>query len=357
MLADRHMFPGGNTSYGFFSYYQYILPQDQANHIYCIKGGPGVGKSTFMKKIGAAMGEKGYPVEYMHCSSDPGSLDGLVIPGLRTALIDGTAPHVVDPKNPGAVDEIVNLGECWSLEGIKEHKQEIMDTNSSVGKLFLRAYKYLGAAKLIHDDVDAICSELCDETAVDVETDKIAHLFSGYPKGKHLGRERKLFASAITPDGPINDLDSILTGCGSIHRLLGADRITSVFLKALAAEATHRGLDVEEYYCPIEPAEKLEHLLIPGLSLAFTTVNEYHGAAAAGGTIDFGKYIDRAKEAQYAGELQFDREQFDLLLRQAVATLKMAKTRHDYMETFYVPNMDFDAISRRREEIIGRILA
>ena len=44
----RHMFPGGNTSQGFFSYYDYILGQEEANRIICIKGGPGVGKSTFM---------------------------------------------------------------------------------------------------------------------------------------------------------------------------------------------------------------------------------------------------------------------------------------------------------------------
>ncbi|WP_206459271.1 hypothetical protein [Anaerovorax sp. IOR16] len=46
---QRHMFPGNNTPEGFFSYYQYILSQKEADKIFCIKGGPGVGKSTFMK--------------------------------------------------------------------------------------------------------------------------------------------------------------------------------------------------------------------------------------------------------------------------------------------------------------------
>jgi len=43
----------------FFSYYDYILGQEEANRIICIKGGPGVGKSTFMKKIGKEMVERG----------------------------------------------------------------------------------------------------------------------------------------------------------------------------------------------------------------------------------------------------------------------------------------------------------
>ena len=89
----RHMFPGGNTSQGFFSYYDYILGQEEASRIICIKGGPGVGKSTFMKQIGAEMVDKGYDVEFMHCSSDNNSLDGIVIPAIKVALLDGTAPH------------------------------------------------------------------------------------------------------------------------------------------------------------------------------------------------------------------------------------------------------------------------
>ena len=149
MGHDRHLFPGGNTTQGFFSYYPYILPQDKARHIYCIKGGPGVGKSTFMKEIGKAAGERGFAVDNMHCSSDPGSLDGVVIPALRTGLIDGTAPHVVDPRNPGAVDEIINLGEHWDLPGIKRHRQDIMDDNAGVGRLFARVYRLLGAARRI----------------------------------------------------------------------------------------------------------------------------------------------------------------------------------------------------------------
>jgi MoxR-like ATPase len=105
----RHLFPGGNTTKGFYSYYDYILGQQEATKIICLKGGPGVGKSTYMKRIGKVMEEEGFDIEYMHCSSDPNSLDGVVITDIKVALLDGTAPHVVDPKNPGAVDESVHL--------------------------------------------------------------------------------------------------------------------------------------------------------------------------------------------------------------------------------------------------------
>ena len=47
----KDVFPGGNTYKGFHSFYDYMLPNDEANRIFCIKGGPGVGKSSFMKSV------------------------------------------------------------------------------------------------------------------------------------------------------------------------------------------------------------------------------------------------------------------------------------------------------------------
>ena len=92
---ERHLFPGGNTSKGFYSFYRYVLPQDDAKRILCIKGGPGTGKSQLMKKVATHFNKKGYTIEYHHCSSDPNSLDGILVKELNIALLDGTSPHIV----------------------------------------------------------------------------------------------------------------------------------------------------------------------------------------------------------------------------------------------------------------------
>ena len=121
----RNLYPGGNTPDGFYSYYNYILPQREAEKIFCIKGGPGTGKSTLMKNIAQHFIKKGEDVDLMWCSSDPSSLDGVLIRNRNIAVVDGTAPHVVDPKNPGAVDEIVNLGDHWDEDELKKYRGEI----------------------------------------------------------------------------------------------------------------------------------------------------------------------------------------------------------------------------------------
>lgn len=136
----KKVFPGGNTSKGFFSFYAYIIDNQEASRIFVIKGGPGVGKSTFMRKIAEAMLERGYDVEFHCCSSDNGSLDGVVIPTIKVALLDGTAPHVVDPRNPGAVDEIMQP--LWILSTIQPTRpqavRQCIGQASPKGKLRVR---------------------------------------------------------------------------------------------------------------------------------------------------------------------------------------------------------------------------
>lgn len=53
-----------------------------------VKRGAGVGKSYFMKKLREAMNEKGFNVEYHHCSSDNNCIDGVVFSTVGVALID-----------------------------------------------------------------------------------------------------------------------------------------------------------------------------------------------------------------------------------------------------------------------------
>ena len=83
MTALPHIqyFLGANAPTGFYSLYDHLLPPEQARAIYILKGGPGCGKSTLMRKIGAWAQEAGLETEYILCSGDPDSLDALILPG------------------------------------------------------------------------------------------------------------------------------------------------------------------------------------------------------------------------------------------------------------------------------------
>lgn len=356
----KHLFPGGNTCLGFYSLYDYILPQDAAQRIIVLKGGPGVGKSSFMKKIGEDFLNLGHDVEYMHCSSDNNSLDGIVIPKIKAALIDGTAPHIVDPKNPGAVDEIIHLGDYWNLEGITKYKNEIIETNREVGRIFSRAYAYLKSAKYVYDDLGVIYSQAIDFGKVNIKTKELLDkIFDGVKVSNKAGRARHLFASAITPDGLKCHLDSIINNTKNIYIIKGEHNTgKSTLLLKIVSAGVACGLNVEVYHCAYNP-EKIEHVFIPSLDTILVTSNEYHNVYKTNGEeiIDLNEYLNSTEIKKYTTEIKFDKEQYNTLLNQAINSVSNAKRLHDLMETYYIPNMKFDEVEKKRIETVERLKA
>lgn len=86
-------FLGANSPQGFYSLYDQLIDPAQARAIYILKGGPGCGKSSLMRRVAQRAEEMGEHVEYIHCSGDPDSLDAILLPARKTAIADGTAPH------------------------------------------------------------------------------------------------------------------------------------------------------------------------------------------------------------------------------------------------------------------------
>lgn len=98
MARITNFFAGANSGEGFQNLFSEIIDLEKAKDMIVLKGGPGVGKNTFMREIGRSMEEAGTEVEYLWCSGDPGSLDGVVLPELGCAVVDGTAPHAEATK-------------------------------------------------------------------------------------------------------------------------------------------------------------------------------------------------------------------------------------------------------------------
>ena len=111
-------FLGANSAGGFVSLYDTWIDQKNTQAFYVIKGGAGCGKSTLMKTVAHHLLNMGYEVEYIFCSGDPDSLDGIRIPRKNVAMVDGTAPHRMDPAYPGATGHYVDLGAGYDREAL-----------------------------------------------------------------------------------------------------------------------------------------------------------------------------------------------------------------------------------------------
>ncbi len=354
----KRVFPGGNTSLGFYSFYDYIAPAD-ATRVFVIKGGPGVGKSTFIRAIGETLADRGFDIEFHHCSSDNNSLDGVYVPAIKVALVDGTAPHVMDPKVPGAVDEIIHLGDYWDENGLRARRKEITEANARLSRCFARAYRFLKAAQVVYDDWEALNRQAMDYALANQKAAVLMdEILNARPVASYLGRDRHLFASAITPDGLMNYVETIIGPLSRKYVIQGEPGTgKSTLLKKIAHGALERGLDVELYHCPLNP-EKVEHVVIPSLGVALTKSIEPHTwrPAPEDIIIDMNECLNAKTVEQHRRAMADSERLFGQLFSQAISCIQEAKATHDLMEAYYVPCMDFEKIAQVRQRTLERIL-
>lgn len=345
-INKRNLFPGGNTSKGFYSFYRYILPQDKARKIICIKGGPGTGKSSFMKKLGAHFEDLGYSLEYHHCSSDNNSLDGIVIKELNVALLDGTAPHIVDPINPGAVDEILNLGTALDMDYLYGCKKEILNINKEIGKCFKRAYRFLGAAKNIHEDWSSIHCEFVNKYALNGLIDELSNKIILKSKD-NLGLERHLFSTAFTPNGIVSFNKELSSNIENLYVLKGGPGLFKTnILKSIGSKAQKNGYFVEYLHDPFIP-ERMENIIIPELNTAIFTTNEISNVTYD--TKNIYNMIDicyKSSVNSKIDEIFYDKKEFSVLIDKGLSCIKEAKSLHDKLESYYIKAMDFNIVNK-----------
>lgn len=353
----RRFFAGGNTSEGFYSFYHHMIKAD-ATRFFIIKGGPGTGKSTFMKYIGEEMNDRGYNLEYHHCSSDKNSIDGVVITDLNIALVDGTAPHAIDPKTPGAVDEIINMGEFWNLEGIIPYKKSIMQHNKAKKDFFNLAYSNLSEAKIINNELEFYIAESMDFASINqLSHEVLKDVFMDVdPDFSKLVEPRRLFASAYTPQGEVTALDTIIADVEKVYLFKGEHGSgKSTLLTKILEMATWQGIFTEAYHNPLDPS-KLDSLVIPSLKLAFITHDDVDLSDFTAIEVDFNKFSNKIVLDFYESEIKDCKQRLKASCERAISFTQKAMEEHNKLEEFYIDNMDFERINEKKAEILERIL-
>lgn len=354
-MTERHVFSGNNTSQGFFSYFDYLINPQEADHIYILKGGPGVGKSSFMKKIGASMWEKNHPVEYIHCSSDNDSLDGILITDIKVAFVDGTAPHTIDPTLPGAVDEIINLGVYLDNKDLQTHKDEIIQINNNKSRLYKSAYTYLKGAGLINDEINSIYDRYTDDQEFKIVCEEVIEkIFADKSSTMGPGKLRKLFSEAYTANGYINHTDSLCEG-KKIWAIVGENvNYASKLLDGIIYEALKKGYYVEGFYTPLHP-DRLQHLLIPELNLFIKTADN-HINSNYDEVINLHLLMDIDTIITFNSDIASNILMFNMLVNNGLERLAKTKKEHEVLEEFYKSAMNFKGVDACLDQIISQYI-
>ncbi|MBQ2959770.1 MAG: hypothetical protein IJE09_00920 [Oscillospiraceae bacterium] len=339
---ETAFFLASNSGGGFYSMYDEFPGEGVYLHI--IKGGPGTGKSGFMRSIAEEAGKRGLDMELIYCSGDPDSLDGLYVPALKQAWMDGTAPHVREPGIFGGDSDYVNLGRFCRLPLDAKAAAAAADVNRRYKTLYASAHSYLAAEA-------AVANSFETEPLDGEELEQVENIISDILQGglrrqkKGQGRCRRRFISAISCQGKIRLDDTVNKLCKQYYCFenhLHAHQLLSLAAK----QAREIGLDTILCPEPLRP-QRLEAVMLPEPGICFRAAEP--GCDSPCLSIHFGKEpkssVNKVQESSIKDQLR----------RQATLLLASAKALHDELELIYRPYMDFDELTKFRDEYIENL--
>ncbi|MBQ8203827.1 MAG: hypothetical protein IJZ75_06065 [Clostridia bacterium] len=349
-------FLAANSCEGFCEHFTDCYSLKKGWRAYIIKGGPGTGKSSFMKYVALKAKDRGMRVKLCVCSSDPNSLDAIIIEDIKTVILDGTAPHIVEPKNPGVCEEILNLGQFWDGDILRHNKEricEIVDKNKSLHKL---ASKYLYACgELIRDNLK-LSKGITDREKVLKFTQNLCKKYIPAKSGE--GSEWMRFVGGVTPVGVVSYLDNLSKFYKK--KIIIEDKYggaSGLMMEKIREHAIESGYEIITLKNPFLPSELTDHILIPQLSLMFATENEYNHIKSDERRIHNRRFCEVSAKKQYRGRFLFNSSVARQLLVSACETLGLAKKEHDRLERYYIKAMDFEALTDYATRITEKILS
>ncbi len=263
-----------------------------------------------------------------------------------------THAHVIEPQYPAAVDRYVDLGRFYDLTAAKNAAEEVKTRTHAYKSAYVRAYHSLKAARQV--ELDAVTSvsrsfnaEHLDRRVKGIIAREIR------AKGDQRGKTTRRFLGSLTHKGCVWCFDSVDALCPKVYEFADTWELAGGALARLHAAAAEKGWDT--IVCPSpEDLGRIEHLLIPGLGLAFVT-------SCPG--MDYGKKpfrrirLDAMTETEGKSRLRFQTRMTALLREEAVDALKEAKRNHDALEAVYNPYVDFDGVRAQAALEAGRLLS
>lgn len=349
-------FLGANTPRGFYSLFDELYEPEDGWRLYIIKGGPGTGKSTLMKKVAAECDRRGWYCERIYCSSDPASLDAVIIPHRKISICDGTPPHTVEPRFPGVSEMFVDLGRCRNDEKLRENASEIISLTLENSREHKKCISFLKAAAAVSNNLKANILPAVDGVKLQRFSESLTGKELGNASGER-GRIHRRFISAPTPSGLVVFYDTFTELCD--RRIVLDDAfglVSGAIMRFVALEAAGRGYSVTECLSPMTPDGAPFAVMIPEIGLGLIAADrQYSCPFEAARTVNCSRFLNREELKKLRNRIIFGRKTYDEFMNEALEKLNNAKQLHDKLEKYYIEAMDFGKVRRVSAEIIKEI--
>lgn len=351
-MSEKY-FLGAMTQQGFSTEFGKII-EDGGYFTYILKGGAGTGKSSLMKKVADEF-ESSEDVVRFYCSSDPNSLDAVVLKDSGAVIVDGTSPHVFDPIFPGVSQKIVNLGDYWNEDMLKAHKDEIIEVTQKNKSLLARAKRFSIALSNVCSDT-YMCGRSCiDRVKLDNFIDRFIKKILG-KKGCGSGKTDVRQLTALTEYGCITQTETLENYLDIYSMRDDYFACAHIVIEAAAKEAVRRGYDV--IICPSHAFNNTvyEHLLIPEIGTALVSMSPLTQLKPENSKpLNLNRFYDKKDMSALKSRMKLNKMTAGSLCSEIFTTIKNAKAVHDEIEEFYISAMDFEKIDKLKDEIISQI--
>ena len=338
-------FASANGYDGFKSYFSNVFDRDKFDRIFILKGGPGTGKSSLMKRLLFTIGDKA-SAEAIFCSSDSASLDGVIFESSKKkiAILDGTAPHTVDPLYPGAVDEIINLGDAWNRSLLKEKAEIIRKITNLKSTAYKEAYDYLKICGIICKTVQSDIGSLSEESNLLAK--------SLVNKIEKKGTRSIRLISSLGKNG-FGYLDTFEKSANEIYKIVGIYGSEYLFINKLKLLAEKENLMHILAPSPLSP-DLYDAIFFPEEKIAVICGNRAPDAKST--VIDTAKLLDQKNISEKRNKLEFLWKEHETMLWSAADAFRRASDAHFELEKIYVESMDFSYNDTVFEKIRDEIL-
>lgn len=344
MGNKTELFAGLNSVGGYVPLLEYVT--SPMKKLYIIKGSSGSGKSTIMKRIAARGESLGEDIVLIRCSSDPDSLDGVMLPALGVAVVDGTAPHTIDPKKYGIREQTVSLEKSFDydrLDFFSGRLSRLLDKKA----IFTRS-----AAACISacGELESVLHEYIDTA---LQSGKIHTFCRGF-----IRRHCKPGSGSVimSPTDTFCRLGFITTGSyanpDNLYVIRDRFGTSDAVLQHLYAHGIASDVDMVVIPCPIDN-RRISGIYYP--STGAMVKSDRFVPIEGGRTIKASRFLDREVIAGHRGSLNTILKLSDKLFSEAASTMGRAFEVHKEIEKIYSQCVDFDVTDAITKDLINRI--
>lgn len=350
--GENAYFAAANSAKGFQSWYSECFDDPRIGWVYAIKGGPGTGKSRFLSEIAARAGQAGWSVETIYCSSDPDSLDGIVLTKAGRegiALLDATAPHLYEPTHPGYREEWIDLGAFWNTEKLHGERERLERLNRQKQEAYRHAYRYLAGYGEMSESLDELAAPYIQERAIVRTADR---LMRDLPNGTRF-LPRTALMRGVGMRGRVT-LDTFFAQADRIFLIHDCHGSAAILLRELYRNAAQKQLEVRVSRDPILP-DRTDALYFPQSGRLFAALPE-EACPAPHRVISMRRFVDTHGMRRVRGSICYAERVRRAMLTGATDALARAAEIHFCIEEIYEGAMDFAKKERFTAEFAERLL-